>query len=48
MAYIPARPIIAEDPLAYFAALALPAPRPAPAKAPVGALDQMFGYYSAE
>jgi hypothetical protein len=48
MAYIPARPIIAEDPLAYFAALVLPTPRPAPALAPVGAIEQMFGYYSAE
>lgn len=55
MAYIPSRPIVADDPLAYFAALNAPkhvakvtlrqTPPTLPAKR---ALDLMYGYYIAE
>ena len=51
MAYIPPKPIQADDSLAYFAALTVPPCRSAavtvtsPAKS---ALQQMFGYYSIE
>lgn len=54
MTYIPARPIIADDPLAYFAALNVPKARAEPNQGLVQpqpadrALDLMYGYYSAE
>jgi len=50
MAYIPTKPILADDPLAYFVALAVPPARTervvqvTPA---LRALDQMFGFYNA-
>lgn len=51
MAYIPARPIIADDPLAYFSSLIPPqtqTTRPALVHPADRALDLMYGYYSAD
>lgn len=51
MTYIPARPIVADDPLAYFAALTAPKARAERTVQPVPAdraLDLMYGYYNVE
>ena len=47
MACIPARPIIAEDPLAYFVPIVARPVWPAPPLPVLSALDQMYGYYNA-
>ena len=48
MTHLPAPPIPADDPLAYYAPLtALPA-RAARPKPPISAIEQMYGYYTAE
>ena len=51
MTCIPARPIVADDPLAYFAALTAPnmrAERPTPPQPADRALNLMYGYYTVE
>lgn len=52
MTCIPARPIVADDPLAYFAALTAPnmrTERPMPPQQPADrALHLMYGYYTVE
>lgn len=51
MAYAPAHPFVANDPLAYFAALTMqktPTVRLASLAPADRALDLMYGYYSAE
>lgn len=51
MTCIPARPIVADDPLAYFSALTSPKLRAARAVKPQAAdraLDLMYGYYDVE
>ena len=50
MTYITARPIVADDPLAYFSALIVPKPprQPVQPQPAAQALDLMYGYYTAE
>ena len=51
MAYIPARPIVADDPLAYFSSLTPPkacAERPVKPLPADRALELMYGYYTAD
>ncbi len=48
MTCIPPRPILAEDPLAYFVPLAARPAYPLRPLGPISAIEQMYAYYTAE